>query len=74
MNPIAKEFIDHLEKVFDACTEIQDAGGCSKCPISHNCIDETTVSEFANFCTKGKLDEFLGFAKDCEEYGYEVMR
>ena len=45
---IASEFIDYLGEVYDACGYIHDMGGCDKCPIKHNCLDETTVTEFAN--------------------------
>lgn len=65
---IASEFIDYLGEVYDACGYIHDMGGCDKCPIKHNCLDETTVTEFANFCTKGTVKEMLDFADDVEKY------
>lgn len=65
---IASEFIDYLGEVYDACEYIHDMGGCDKCPIKHNCLDETTVTEFANFCTKGTVKEMLDFADDVEKY------
>lgn len=68
---IASEFIDYLGEVYDACRYIHDMGGCDKCPMKNNCLDETTVSEFANFCTKGAVKEMLDFAEDVEEYVHE---
>ena len=65
---IASEFIDYLGEVYDACGYIHDMGGCDKCPMKNNCLDETTVSEFANFCTKGTVKEMLDFADDVEKY------
>jgi hypothetical protein len=64
----AINFIDLLGVIYEACGTIQDAGGCDKCPIKHNCLNDTSVAEFANFCTKGSLEEFLGFADDAENY------
>lgn len=64
----AREFIDYLGEVYDACGYIHEMGGCDKCPIKHNCLDETTVTEFANFCTKGAVKEMLDFADDVENY------
>ena len=65
------DFIDSLGTIYDACGYIQDAGGCDVCPIKHNCLNDTSVTEFANFCTKGSLIEFLGFADDVENYANE---
>lgn len=65
---IASEFIDYLGEVYDACGYIHDMGGCDKCPMKNNCLDETTVTEFANFCTKGTVKEMLDFADDVEKY------
>ena len=65
------DFMDSLGTIYDACGFIQDAGGCDKCPIKHNCLNETSVTEFANFCTKGSLKEFLDFADDVENYASE---
>lgn len=67
-NAMAKAFMDALESVFDGCTGIRDAGGCDRCPIRHKCIDDTSVSEFADTTTKGSIIEFFDFAKDVEEY------
>lgn len=63
-----KAFMDALESLFNRCTDIKEASGCDRCPIRHNCIDDTTVSCFANFATKGSIIEFYDFAKDVEEY------
>lgn len=68
---IASEFIDYLGEVYDACGYIHDMGGCDKCPMKNNCLDETTVSEFANFCTKDSVKEMLDFADDVENYIHE---
>ncbi|MBQ1295095.1 MAG: hypothetical protein IIY21_13720 [Clostridiales bacterium] len=68
---VAMVFIDALEDIYEACASIQDAGGCDKCPIKHNCLDDTSVAEFANFCTRGSLEEFMGFAEDVENYANE---
>ena len=65
---IASDFIDYLGEVYDACGYIHDMGGCDKCPMKNNCLDETTVTEFANFCTKGTVKEMLDFADDVEKY------
>jgi hypothetical protein len=65
------DFIDSLGTIYDACGYIQDAGGCDVCPIKHNCLNETAVADFANFCTKGSLKEFLDFADDAENYANE---
>ena len=62
------DFIDSLGTIYDACGYIQDAGACDVCPIKHNCLNDTSVAEFANFCTKGSLKEFLDFADDAENY------
>lgn len=67
----AINFIDLLGVIYDACGSIQDAGGCDVCPIKHNCLNDTSVAEFANFCTKGSLKEFLDFADDAENYANE---
>ncbi len=67
----AIKFIDLLEVIYEACGSIQDAGGCDKCPIKHNCLNDTSVAEFANFCTKGSLTEFMGFAEDVQNYERE---
>lgn len=69
---VAMVFIDALEDIYNACGSIQDAGGCDACPIKHNCLDDTSVSEFANFCTKDSLNEFMGFAEDVENYASEL--
>lgn len=68
---IASEFIDYLGEVYDACGHIQNMGGCDKCPMKHNCLDETSVTEFANFCTKQTVKEMLDFADDVEDYIHE---
>lgn len=65
------KFIDLLEVIYDACTYIQEAGGCDRCPIRNNCIDDTSVAEFADFVTKGSLTEMLDLADDIENYGNE---
>lgn len=67
----ATNFIDLLGVIYEACGTIQDAGGCDVCPIKHNCLNDTSVAEFANFCTKGSLEEFLGFADGAENYANE---
>jgi hypothetical protein len=67
----ACDFIDSLGTIYDACNFIQDAGGCDKCPIKHVCLGETAVADFANFCTKNSLREFLDFADDVENYANE---
>ena len=64
----ASEFIDYLGEVYDACGYIKDAGGCDKCPMKNNCLDETTVTESANFCTQGAVKEMLDFADDVEDF------
>ena len=71
MNKDAMKFINLLEVIYEACGSIQDAGGCDKCPIKHNCLDDTSVAEFANFCTRGSLSDFLDFAGDVENYSNE---
>ena len=71
MNKDAMKFINLLEVIYEACGSIQDAGGCDVCPIKHNCLNDTAVADFANFCTKGSLKEFLGFAEDVENYASE---
>ena len=63
---VANDFIDSLGTVFDACTYIKDAGACDKCPISHNCLEETPLTELENFCTRTAIKEFLDFADDVE--------
>ena len=68
---IAYNFIERLDDIFDACGYIHDAGACDKCPLAHNCIDDTSVAEFQNFCTKDTLEEFLDFADDIEDYANE---
>lgn len=65
------DFIDALGTIYDACGYIKDNGGCDACPIKHNCIDETDVTEFANFVTKGSLKEFLDFSDDVERWAGE---
>lgn len=65
------EFMEYLEKIYDACGQIKDAGGCDRCPIRHNCIDDTPVAEFASFCTKRSLKEFLDLADDVEQFANE---
>lgn len=68
---IVYRFQDHLETLYEACGSIQYAGGCDKCPLKTNCLDDTSVSEFANFTTKRALKEFLDFADDIENYNNE---
>ena len=68
---IANRFISCLSDVYDACGYIKEAGGCDKCSINHNCIEDTSVSEFANFVTRGTVKEMLDFADDIENYADE---
>ena len=67
----AINFIDLLGVIYEACGSIFDAGGCDVCPIKNNCLDDTSVAEFANFCTRGSLSDFLDFAGDVENYASE---
>ncbi len=68
---VANDFITSLGDLYDTCGFIQDAGGCDRCPLKGNCLDETTLNEFANFVTKGNIREFLGFGEDVENYANE---
>lgn len=68
---IAFNFTERLEDIYDACSFIQEAGGCDKCPILRNCINETSVAEFADFVTRGSITEMLDFADDIENYANE---
>lgn len=65
------DFMDSLGTIYEACGYINDAGGCDRCPIKHNCLDDTSVAEFANFVTKGSLKEMLDLAEDIENFGNE---
>ena len=66
--------MDGLESLFNKCTEIREASGCDRCPIRHNCLDDTSVSEFIDTTTKGSFIEFYGFADDVEAYANEQDR
>ena len=68
---LVTQFMDGLEAIYKACDQIREAGGCANCPINHNCIDDTSVGDFANFASKGSMIEMLGFGKDCEDYASE---
>lgn len=68
---IVSDFIDSLGTIYDACGFIQDSNACDGCPIKHNCLNDTAVADFANFCTKGSLKEFLDFADDVENFSNE---
>ncbi len=68
---IANRFISCLSDVYDACGYIKEVGACDKCPLQNNCIEDTSVSEFANFVTRGTVKEMLDFADDVEKYADE---
>ena len=69
---IARDFITSLGDLYDSCNYIQDAGACERCPLSHVCLSETTLMDFANFCTIRDVKEFLDLADDIEQYGNEL--
>ena len=60
------EFMDYLEMIVDACCEIRDAGACDKCPLGHNCIEDTEVLVFADCVPKRALAEFFELAENAE--------
>ncbi len=68
---IAKDFYTSLGDVYDACNYIHDAGACEKCPFLHNCLSDTALLDFANFCTLSDLTDMLNLADDIERYGDE---
>lgn len=68
---IAYQFIERLDDIYDSCGYIQEFGACDKCPLMTNCIEDTSVAEFQNFCTPSVLKEFLDFAQDIENHADE---
>ena len=63
---IASEFIERLDDIYTACGYIMGTHKCEGCPIKYNCIDDTSVGEFANYVTRDKLKEFLDYADEVE--------
>lgn len=68
---IASDLINSFGYLFDNCTYIQDAGGCDRCPLKTTCLDDTSVSEFIDSVTDNRIEEFLGFGEDVENYANE---
>ena len=66
-----REIINALAEVFQACSNISEAGICDKCPIRYNCIDDTTFSEICSFVSIGEFDEMIGLGKDADDYANE---
>ena len=68
---VANRLISNLSEVFEACGYIQDAGACDKCPMKAFCLEDTTVTEFADSVTRRTVKEMLDFADDVEKYADE---
>lgn len=65
---ISNDFYNSLGTVYDTCAFIEDAGACDGCPLKHNCLSETPIMDFANFCTRRSIQEFLDYSEDVEKY------
>lgn len=65
---ISNDFYNSLGTVYDACAFIEDAGACDGCPLKYNCLSETPIMDFANFCTRRSIQEFLDYSEDVEKY------
>lgn len=68
---MAREAIDRIGDLFDACGYIHDAGGCDRCPLKTTCLDEETFMQVADSLTYDRIYEFLGFAEDIENHDNE---
>ena len=68
---MANRLIAGLNEIFEVCGYIQDAGACDGCPLRLNCIDDTSVAEFADTVSRKTVTEFLGYADDVENYSRE---
>ena len=68
---VAKDFYTSLETVYDSCNYIHDEGYCEKCPFLHNCLSDTPLLDFTNFCTQNDVTKMLELADNIEYYGCE---
>ena len=68
---VVRRFTATLGDIYDSCGYIKDAGACDRCPLKAHCLDDTTVTEFADGAPKKSIEEMLGLAEDIEAYGNE---
>lgn len=68
---VANRLISCLNEVFENCGYIQDAGACDGCPLRLTCMDDTSVTEFADTVTRANIKEFMDYAEDVEDYARE---
>jgi hypothetical protein len=62
----AREISKAFDLLFEACTNIQDCGGCDVCPVKHMCLDdgETSVVEIAQHASPMTWNELIGLSDD----------
>ncbi len=68
------EFIhdENVRSLHEACTTIEDAGGCDGCPLKGGCcLNEESFMYICEELTAGMIEELLSFADDIEQHENE---
>ena len=55
----SKVIIQALDQLVDACSLIDEAGACDKCPMKHTCMKEESLIDVMNFLTADRIDEMV---------------
>ena len=63
-----KDVENVLDTMLNACTDIREADGCGACPMKNYCLDEEPFANIADAVPAYRIDEFLGFAGDIDDY------
>lgn len=65
-----------FDTIFYACNEVQEAGGCERCPFhGRTCLDdpEVSVNELADLRSASAWQEFLDYADDVYRLEQDVI-
>ena len=68
MNKDIKMIVGALDLLHSACENINGLGGCDRCPLKRNCLEETDVLTLSEDVTASQFENFLGFSDDVEDY------
>ena len=56
----------NVRTLYEACTVIESAGACDRCPLKDSCLDVASFMAICENLTADMIDEFLGFSDDIE--------
>lgn len=63
-----REIENAIEAMLDACSSIEEAGGCDACPMKLYCLDENPFAYIADAVPLSRIEDFIGFAEDIDNY------